>query len=266
MNDLTIIEQNGQKVVDSREVAEMVDRPHNDLMKTIRQYCEYLDQGDVSQISFFIESEYLDAYGRKQPCFLLTKMGCDMVANKLTGEKGVLFTAAYVTKFHEMDQKKEIAVLPPMTPAQLIAAIAQNNAEQERMIAELKEKAAMIESRTEAVENTISDIREVFGPRQEDFKTYINKMIAKIVKATNGSYEIIRRETYDALENNGFDLKIRLQNAKGRALLAGASKSQVDSMNKLQVIESEKTLKELYIAIVQRMAIRHGVVEGSPEQ
>ncbi|MFP3468412.1 hypothetical protein SB754_23245, partial [Leifsonia sp. SIMBA_070] len=27
-----------------------------------------------------------------------------MVANKLTGEKGVLFTAAYVTKFEEIEQ------------------------------------------------------------------------------------------------------------------------------------------------------------------
>ena len=28
-----------------------------------------------------------------------------MVANKMTGEKGVLFTAAYVTKFEEMEKE-----------------------------------------------------------------------------------------------------------------------------------------------------------------
>jgi len=36
------------------------------------------------------------------PCYLITKKGCDMIANKLTGRKGVLFTAAYVTAFEEM--------------------------------------------------------------------------------------------------------------------------------------------------------------------
>jgi hypothetical protein len=30
-------------------------------------------------------------------------MGCEMVANKLTGERGILFTAAYVTRFNEME-------------------------------------------------------------------------------------------------------------------------------------------------------------------
>jgi hypothetical protein len=48
------------------------------------------------------------------PCFLLTKMGCEMVANKLTGEKGVLFTAAYVIEFNRMERaehEREIETL-----------------------------------------------------------------------------------------------------------------------------------------------------------
>lgn len=42
---------------------------------------------------------------------MLTKKGCEMVANKMTGEKGVLFTAAYVTAFNKMEEHlKEEAV------------------------------------------------------------------------------------------------------------------------------------------------------------
>jgi hypothetical protein len=52
---------------------------------------------------FFVESTYLDSTGRTLPCYLISKMGCEMVANKLTGEKGVLFTAVYVKKFNEME-------------------------------------------------------------------------------------------------------------------------------------------------------------------
>ena len=102
MNQLTILTQGNQQVVDSREVAEMVGKPHNDLMKSIRNYCEHLGQGNFSQSDFFIESTYQNSQNKTQPCYLLTKKGCDMVANKMTGEKGVLFTAAYVTAFERM--------------------------------------------------------------------------------------------------------------------------------------------------------------------
>lgn len=89
-----IIEQNGQKVVDSREVAEMVDKRHDHLMRDIDGYCEILTNPKLGALNFFIPANYVDAKGEARRCFLLTRMGCDMVANKLTGEKGVLFTAA----------------------------------------------------------------------------------------------------------------------------------------------------------------------------
>lgn len=104
MNELTVFQHDAVDVVDSRQVAEMIGKPHNDLMKSIRTYCEYLGQGDFSQSDFFIPSVYINSQNKEQPCYLLTKKGCDMVANKMTGEKGVLFTAAYVTAFEAMRQ------------------------------------------------------------------------------------------------------------------------------------------------------------------
>ncbi len=109
MNQLTILTQGNQQVVDSREVAEMVGKPHNDLMKSIRTYSNYIsNQGEISLVDFFIESSYKDNKGEVRPCYLLTKKGCDMVANKMTGEKGVLFTAAYVTAFEQMREHIQV--------------------------------------------------------------------------------------------------------------------------------------------------------------
>jgi Rha family phage regulatory protein len=102
MNKLNVISHHGEKAVDSREVAAMIGKPHNDLMKSIRSYIEHLTEGDFSLSDFFIESTYTDPTGRTLPCYLLTQKGCDMVANKTTGKKGVLFTAAYVTAFEAM--------------------------------------------------------------------------------------------------------------------------------------------------------------------
>lgn len=102
MNNLTVFEQNGKLLTDSREVALMIEKPHNDLMKSIRGYCKHLNEGDISSVEFFIESTYIDSKGEERPCYLCTKKGCDMIANKMTGKKGVIFTAKYTTAFEKM--------------------------------------------------------------------------------------------------------------------------------------------------------------------
>jgi Rha family phage regulatory protein len=105
MTNLTIIKQNGQLLVESRQVAEMVDKEHSHLMRDIRCYVEVLRQSNFGLSSFFMESTYLSEQNKTLPCYLITRKGCDMVANKMTGEKGILFTATYVTRFEEMEQQ-----------------------------------------------------------------------------------------------------------------------------------------------------------------
>lgn len=156
MHKLQIINREGRLLIDSRQVAEMIGRPHNDLLKSIRQYCEYLNAGDFSLVDFFTESTYEDGKCETRPCYLITRKGCDMVANKLTGEKGVLFTAAYVTRFEEMERQINGKIaLPSMTPAQLIAAIAQQAAEQERQIQQLAAQTEALAGKVEQVANKI---------------------------------------------------------------------------------------------------------------
>lgn len=117
MDKLVSQDYNGIPVVDSRDVAQMVERSHNELLKTIRLYSDYLNQGEIPQIDFFIESSYTDAQNRIYPCYLITKKGCDMIANKMTGAKGVLFTAAYVTAFEKMREQMAAPALPaPVEP------------------------------------------------------------------------------------------------------------------------------------------------------
>lgn len=94
-----------QKYIDSREVAEMVGKAHNDLLKDIRRYCEQLGQGNIPQSDFFTESTYQNSQNKTMPCYLVTKKGCEFIAHKLTGVKGTEFTAKYINRFHEMEDK-----------------------------------------------------------------------------------------------------------------------------------------------------------------
>lgn len=101
------------ETLDSREVAEMIDIRHDNLIKKIRSYQQILDSSKLRSQEFFVLSTYINAQNKEQPCYLLTKKGCEMVANKLTGEKGVLFTAKYVNRFEEMEKK----IVQPQLPS-----------------------------------------------------------------------------------------------------------------------------------------------------
>lgn len=104
MSKLTVFYFKDAFVVDSRQVAAMVGKSHGHLLRDIEGYVEILNQSNFGFVGFFIPSTYQDAKGEIRPCYYLTRKGCDMVANKLTGKKGILFTAEYVTKFEAMER------------------------------------------------------------------------------------------------------------------------------------------------------------------
>lgn len=95
---------NGQPTLDSREIAKMIGKRHRDLIRDIRRYIsDMTPSAKLRPAQFFIESNYKDANGQFRPCYLLTKQGCEFVANKLTGKKGTIFTATYVSLFNEYE-------------------------------------------------------------------------------------------------------------------------------------------------------------------
>lgn len=91
------------------EVAEMMEVPHNDILRKLdgrkdrKGYITIMTESQMAVSDYFIPSVYQDASGKENKCYEVTKLGCDFLANKSTGEKGVLFTARYVKRFYEME-------------------------------------------------------------------------------------------------------------------------------------------------------------------
>ena len=152
MNNLTVkkIIIGGQAVpiVDSREVAGMVGKRHSDLLESIKGYIGYLENGNFRSQDFFIKDTYkVEGNKKTYDCFLLTRKGCDMVANKMTGEKGVLFTAEYVTRFEEMENtlRGQVKPLSPMDQLKL----------QYQVLGEHEEKLNKIDGKIDDLENNM---------------------------------------------------------------------------------------------------------------
>lgn len=108
-----IIEFNKEGLyLDSREVAKMLGKEHPEVLKEIEGRKDnknvgiipVLTKGNFHLVDYFIESSYIDKKGEERKCYLVTKMGCELLGNKLQGEKGILFTAKYVKRFNEMEE------------------------------------------------------------------------------------------------------------------------------------------------------------------
>lgn len=142
--DNELINTSAIETIDSREVAEMVDMRHDNLMKKVRNYEEILLNSKLRAVDFFVPSEYQDKTGRTLKCYLLTKKGCEMVANKLTGEKGVIFTAKYVNRFAEMEQKIKL----PKTDREILFLSVKVQEETAQRVDVLEEKVSDLEKST----------------------------------------------------------------------------------------------------------------------
>lgn len=118
----------------SMEVAEMVEKRHDNLVRSINRYSAYIEESNnkVRQLKselaknetedsalksevaetevinlqeFWIKSSYADEQGKDRICYNITKKGCEFIAHKCTGKKGTVFTARYINRFHEMEQE-----------------------------------------------------------------------------------------------------------------------------------------------------------------
>ncbi|WP_339317968.1 phage regulatory protein/antirepressor Ant [Paenibacillus sp. FSL R10-2734] len=117
MNQLRIVSKDGKLLADSREIAFMTGKDHSNIMRDIRGYVSVLENSDLNSQDFFIPNTYkTEGNNKTYDCYLLTKIGCDMVANKMTGEKGILFTATYVSRFEEMERQ----IITQETPSYMI--------------------------------------------------------------------------------------------------------------------------------------------------
>lgn len=246
MEQLQVFEQNGELYTDSRNVAIAVGKQHSHLLRDIENY---IDKSKTGLISFFVETSYTDSMNRVKKNYLLTRKGCDMVANKMTGEKGVQFTEAYVEQFYEMEN--HIKSQQYRVPANDFEAL-------EMMFRIQKENREEVKQ----IKKDVYNIREIVSLETKDWRNDTNKVLNRIAQTLGGGmyHKDVRSEAYQLLETKGrCKLDQRVINRKRKAAANGLSKSAVQKISKLDVIGEEPRLIEIYISVIQKMAIKYGI-------
>ncbi|MGI2855618.1 Rha family transcriptional regulator [Shewanella algae] len=124
----TQVSTNNVPTMSSREIAELTGKRHDNVCADIRNMLNMLQQDALS-----FQGIYKDAYGREKPCYNLPRRECEI----LVCGYDVVRRAAVIDRWLELETKQR--QLPNMTPAQMIAAIAQQQADQEAALLGVKQ-------------------------------------------------------------------------------------------------------------------------------
>ncbi len=155
--------------ISSLEVAEMVGRPHDNVLKDIRRIISQL--GDVkSYESYFIESTYTNTQNKELPCFLITKKGCELYGTRMTGEKGTQFAVKYIERFNAMEQQVQNVV--PLSKDQALVTV-------------LRTTADLVED-TQAIKIEQHEIRKELS--------IINEKVEEQITLTSGEQRTVQKE------------------------------------------------------------------------
>lgn len=133
----------------SREVADMMEIRHDVLLKKIDGINKDLADHKIVVSKYWAEDTYKDNSGKSNREFLITKRGCEFLANKTTGTKGNLFTDRYMDRFEEMKEYIEEETQRILSPKEQLKL-------QLQILEEQDQKIEGVVVRVDNLENTMT--------------------------------------------------------------------------------------------------------------
>ena len=183
------IQEYTPSTIESRIVAEQMNKKHKDLLADIRKYSEILAERNFPLGEYFLKSSYFDKNEQERPCYLITEKGCQFLGNKMTGEKGILFTAWYVEKFNQMkDELKE-----PTVDSRLVSELIENQRLLTRQVAQLIEINRKGLPAPYSIHGAV-DVGTYNVMKVDLFPDEIRTMVRQMLSACKPNYSEVSRE------------------------------------------------------------------------
>lgn len=196
-----------------------------------------------------------DGSKNAQVIYLWTEKGALLHAKSLNTDRAwEAYDLLVDSYFRMMEEQKIIEELSPEIRLLLGLGIEQRKVRQEAEFARIEAKNAVekVKSICEIVAiNPTSDWRE-------ESKTVIYKIAQKL-----GGFEHIesvRHEIYEMLDKRyAVNLTERLRRKRERMAYLGVSQTNINKVNKLDVIADDKKLVEGFVSIMKEVAIKYGI-------
>lgn len=133
-----------------------------------------------------------------------------------------------------------------------------------KILQEQEQKLAEHNTRIEKIENNVNEIKELEKMNVSNWRLYFGTITRKIAQyypilENENPYHVVRSEFYRLLEAEAHcDLTRRLKYKKERAYKSGFSKTRINEINKLDVIQEDNRLVNSAIAVLKKMSIQYG--------
>ncbi|WP_101773735.1 Rha family transcriptional regulator [Peptostreptococcus faecalis] len=236
--NMTSLELTEQINIFRKDMEGKKDLQHYDLLKIIRdEFEEEINDGKISCVS------YIGGNGQERPMFILTfeQSKQVLVRESKYVRKAVI---AYINKLEDRIKN------PPILTTEEILEL------NFRYSKEIKEKV-------DNIENVVDNMADIISLNTDNWRKETNSLITKIaINGFGGVDEIstVRNEIYRELENRAScKLDVRLNHRRERMAEIGICKSNREKIGVLDVIEENKALKEIYVAIVKEYAVKYKV-------
>lgn len=236
----------------------------DDGLCTARKLYEFLELADgqfsrwartnITENEFATENEDwwgfdINVEGNITKDYKLTAHFAKKLSMKGNGEKSEM-AREYFTIIEERT-KQDILDKSKLSPnTQMLIGLAESIAQ-----AEIEQKKQA--ERLAKVERTQEAIKEAVKPVTDNWREEINRKFNRIQKTCGADFKDLRIEMYNELdERAGADVATRLRNRKERMRLEGSTKSSIEKLNRMDIIENDKRLREIFSKIVTEYEIR----------
>lgn len=258
--DLTIIEQEGKRVLTTSQLAESYGADKqlitNNFTRNKERYKEgkhfILLKGD--ELKKFRAKNQIDLLPNVNKLYLWTEKGAWLHAKSLNTDEAWDAYEALVDEYYKIKEAL------PKSQSEIILMLAQQNVDIERKQLEIENTQKQQRLELDTIKVKQDNIVEIVSLNSEGWRDKVKAIIKNIAKARNADYGNTYGESYKALEDRAkCKLNIRLNNRRKDLALSGASKTVQNNFNKLDVIAEDKKLTEIYLAVVKDMAIKYSV-------
>lgn len=205
-----VIMNNHQAVTTSLKVAEVFEKEHKDVMKSIRN----LTAQNCAVLKMFVEDKYINSQNKQQPMYYMNRDGFTLLAMGFTGSKAMEFKLKYIEAFNKMEQvvRQEL----PQTPEEKLELTMQVTTRINKRLGKVEEKIDEIQNKSEIdsdqryklwVARNKKAVKTLGG---KDSNAYKNKILSRRV------FRVLEREfkeafvisRYEDLRKENFDKAI----------------------------------------------------------
>lgn len=253
-HQIQIREYRGQRVVTLRDVDELHERPDGTASRNFSNNKNHFIEGEDFFYLTNAEIEYTQIVNYSSPkgLVLLTESGYLMLVKSFSDDLAWTVQRQLVNGYFRAKESN------PITQTEALLQAVQILALQEKEIKALQTEQKALTEAQEAQTRTIQSIKDALTPTDKAWRKWVSEQLNRVVWVTGQKHDDVRNESYQLLEKRAAcNLIIRLKNLKERMFLAAYTKTQINNANRMDVIESDPRLKEIYSGIIRELIIKY---------